>query len=252
MRNVIKIGAALVTAAIFFAGCGDPLVPLTEEEESIVVNYSAGTLAKHNSYQQEGMTAIYPEEEEEPEETEEPQEKESSEDTKGQEEDKKDKDKTQEKGEEPENKSEDASAKEETKQLTLTEALSVPGIEFSYHDYSTAVNYKQGEAFSMDASAGNILLMLNVNMTNTGSKAAECDLLSKQPQFTLSLNGEAGVPNQMTMLTNDLCTYKGTMDPGQTEAMILMFEVPEKAAENISSLQLSVQLDGKDNEIILK
>ncbi len=104
----------------------------------------------------------------------------------------------------------------------------------------------------MDASAGNVLLMLNVNMTNTGSKAAECDLLSKQPSFTLSLNGEAGVPNQMTMLTNDLCTYKGTMDPGQTEAMILMFEVPEKTAENISSLQLSVKLAGKDNEIILK
>ena len=42
------------------------------------------------------------------------------------------------------------------------------------------------------------------------------------------------------------------MDPGQTEAMILMFEVPEKTAENISSLQLSVKLAGKDNEIILK
>lgn len=250
MRNVIKIGAALVTATMFFAGCGDPLVPLTEEEESIVVNYSAGTLAKHNSYQQEGLTAIYPEDEEEAEETEEPQEKEDSDDTKGQEEDKKDK--PQEKEKEPGNKSEDASAEEETKQLTLTEALSVPGIEFSYHDYSTAVNYKQGEAFSMDASAGNVLLMLNVNMTNTGSKAAECDLLSKQPQFTLSLNGEAGIPNQMTMLTNDLCTYKGTMDPGQTEAMILMFEVPEKAAENISSLQLSVKLGGRDNKIILK
>jgi hypothetical protein len=250
MRNVVKMGAVLVAAAMLFTGCGDPLVPLTEEEESIVVNYSAGTLAKHNSYQQEGMTAIYPEEEEELEDTEESQETEEPDDTKGQEEDKKDK--PQETEDKPEDKSEDALTQEETKQLTLTEALSVPGIEFSYHDYSTALNYKQGEALSMDASAGNVLLMLNVNMTNTGSKAAECDLLSKQPTFTLSLNGEAGVPNQMTMLTNDLCTYKGTMDPGQTEAMILMFEVPEKTAENISSLQLSVKLAGKDNEIILK
>lgn len=248
MRNIIKMGAALVAAAIFFAGCGDPLVPLTEDEESIVVNYSAGILAKHNSYQQEGMTAIYPEEEEELDETEEPAGTQEPEETTEPEEEKKDNDKPQETEEKPE----DASTQEETKALTLTEALNVPGIEFSYHDFSTAVNYKQGDAFSLDATDGNVLLMLNINMTNTGSKAAECDLLAKQPTFTLSLNGEAGVPNKMTMLTNDLCTYQGTLDPGQTEAMILMFEVPEQVAENISALQMSVQINGKDTEIILK
>lgn len=249
MKHIVKIGAVLVAAAMFFAGCGDSVLPLTEDEESIVVNYSAGILAKHNNYQQEGMTAIYPDEEE-PAEEEEPKEKqpEEKQDDKEPEEEKEDGKQPGQAKEEPK----DAASPEGPKQLTLEEALSVPGIEFSYHDYSTAANYKQGEAFSLDASQGNVLLMLNINMTNTGSKAAECDLLSKQPGFTLSLNGETGFPNQTTILTNDLSTYKGTLDPGQTEAMILMFEVPESAAENISSLQLSVKLNGEDNEIILK
>ena len=35
------------------------------DEEAIVVNYSAGTLAKHNSHQQEGMTSVYPKDREE-------------------------------------------------------------------------------------------------------------------------------------------------------------------------------------------
>ena len=88
----------------------------------------------------------------------------------------------------------------------MTEAISVPDVEFSYHDYSTADSYKEGDYFSMDASEGNVLLMLNVNMTNTGNKAVECDLLTKQIKFTLGLNGEAGIPNQTTMLTNDMYT----------------------------------------------
>lgn len=245
MRNVMKIGAVLVAAAMLFTGCGDPMVSLTEDEEAIVVNYSAGILAKHNSFQQEGMTALYPEEEElseeeveEPDETEEPTEGEQKQDDK--------------QPEETDKQPEEKPSEEEAGQLTLTEALSVPGVEFSYHDYSTADSYREGDYFSMDASEGNVLLMLNVNMTNTGNKAADCDLLAKQLMFTLSLNGAAGIPNQTTMLTNDLSTYKGTLDAGQTEAVILLFDVPQQTAENISSMQLSLQANGKTNEILLK
>lgn len=247
MRNIIKLGTVLVAAAMLFSGCGNPMVPLTEDEEAIVVNYSAGILAKHNSFQQEGMTAVYPEEEsEESEETDETEEPEKTEEPEEEQEDKK------EKPQKPEEQPEDASSEEGSGQLTLTEALAVPEIEFSYHDYSTTDNYSQGDYFSLNASPGKVYLLLNVNMTNTGSKAAECDILTKQPTFILSLNGEAGISNEMTMLTNDLSVYKGTLDPGQTEATVLLFEVAKETAENITSIQLSAQINGSTNEIILK
>lgn len=249
MRNIIKLGTVLVAAAMLFTGCGNPMVSLTEDEEAIVVNYSAGILAKHNSFQQEGMTAVYPEEEseetDEMDETEEPENKEEPED----------KDEPEEKTEQsqkPEEEPEDTSSEEGSGQLTLTEALAVPEVEFSYHDYSTTESYREGDFFSLDASAGKVYLMLNVNMTNTGSKAVECDILAKQPSFILSLNGEAGITNEMTMLTNDLSVYKGTLDPGQTEATILLFEVSQETAENITSMQLSALINGNTNEIILK
>lgn len=244
MRKFIKIGAILVAVAMFFTGCGDPMVPLTEDEETIVVNYSAGTVAKHNSFQQEGMTTIYPEEEEEQEENEEPDEVQEP----VEEEQKGDDKESQETEKQPEKET----SAEEAGQLTLTEALAVPDVEFSYRDYSTVDSYKEGEYFSMDASEGNVLMMLNVNMTNTGNKAVECNLLTKQITFTLSLNEGAGIQNQTTMLTNDLSTYAGTLDPGQTEAVILMFDVPQQTAENITSMQLSMQSNGKTNEILLK
>lgn len=244
MRKFIKIGAILVAVTMFFTGCGDPMVPLTEDEETIVVNYSAGTVAKHNSFQQEGMTTIYPEEEEEQEENEEPDEVQEPVEEEQEGDDKE--------SQETEKQPEKETPAEEAGQLTLTEALAVPDVEFSYRDYSTVDSYKEGEYFSMDASEGNVLMMLNVNMTNTGNKAVECNLLAKQIVFTLTLNEGAGIQNQTTMLTNDLSTYAGTLDPGQTEAVILMFDVPQQMAENITSMQLSMQSNGKTNEILLK
>lgn len=238
MKRFIKRGTVLVTMAVLLTGCGEEMVTLTESEEAIVVNYSAGTLAKHNIYQQEGMAGVYPEEKEEedtaPEQEAEKEEEQKNEDVGN--------DKTEQS--EPETKT--------SGQVTLTEALAVPGIEFSYKDYSVSDNYKQGEYFSLDASAGNTYVILNINITNTGKETAECDLLTKQPIFTLKLNEEAGVKNEITVLANDLSTFTGSIEPGQTAEAILMFEVPEKSTENITSLQVSLQMNEKTNEIKLK
>ncbi|MEY8390254.1 DUF4352 domain-containing protein [Lachnospiraceae bacterium] len=246
MRKIIKKGIALAAAAVLLTGCGEAVTPLTESEEATIIQYSAGTLAKHNSFQQEGLTALYPEEEAEEEteqkETEEAKEPDKEESKKEQEQ--KPEDKKEEKKQEgqPEN----------TGQSTFTEALAVPGIEFSYKDYSIVSSYSQGDYFSLEASAGKVYMLLNINITNTSDAAVECNLLSKKPKFILKLNKDAGVSNQITILTNDVSTYSGTLESGQTEAGILLFEVPETAVENISSMQLTLEMEGKTTEIKMK
>lgn len=249
MRRAIKKGTVLIAAAVLLTGCGEEMAPLTESEEAIVIQYSAGTLAKHNSYQQEGLTALYPEEEEEQEEEQESEDKKEEEKTESEE--KNEKEETESKDNKQEDKEKDTAQPEEAGQLTLTEALAVSGVEFSYKDYSSSSSYKQGDYFSLDAAAGNTILIVNVNITNTGSQAVDCDLLTKQPIFTLKLNQGAGIKNEVTMLSNDLSTYVGKLEPGQTDAGVLLFEVPEKTAENISSIQLSVQINQKTSEIKL-
>lgn len=236
MKKFIKKGAVLIAAALLLTGCGEEMAVLTESEEMIVVNYSAGTLAKHNSYQQEGISGVYPkEEEEEPVLEDEEQEEKEKEDTEG-----------------GESQGGDQKGEEESSGATFTEALAIPGIEFSYKDYSISDNYQQGGYFSLDAQEGNTYVILNVNMTNTGSEAVSCDLLSKQPIFNLKINEEAGVKNEITMLENDLSTYIGTLEPGQTAAGILLFEVPQASAENISNIHLTMQMNESTTEIKLK
>ena len=136
--------------------------------------------------------------------------------------------------------------------VTLTEALAIPGLEFSYKDYSVSNTYKQGDYFSLDAKEGNTYVILNVNIANTGSETVNCDLLLKQPIFTLKINEEPGVKNEVSMLENDVSTYIGAIEGGQTVAGILIFEVPAASAENISSLQLTLQMNETTTEINMK
>lgn len=240
MKKFIKQGSVLVAAAMLLTGCGEEMVPLTESEAMIIVNYSAGTLAKHNSHQQEGMAAVYPKEEEEEEIPADEEKKPEEQEENG--------------GGQSGSGESGTSGSEESAPgaVTMTEAIAIPGLEFSYKDYSVSSTYKQGDYFSLDAKEGNTYVILNVNITNTGSEAVTCDLLGKQPIFTLKINEEPGIKNEVSMLENDVSTYIGAIEPGQTVAGILIFEAPAAAAENISSLQLTLQMNETTTEIIMK
>ena len=54
-RN-IKMAAVAFTAIITLTGCGTQLYDMTDAEQSLIANYSAYVVAKHNIYQQDGMT----------------------------------------------------------------------------------------------------------------------------------------------------------------------------------------------------
>lgn len=246
MKGSIRRGMVLVIMAVFLTGCGDEMFPLTEGEEAIIVNYSAGTLAKHNRRQQEGLTMVVPKEEEEEEAIPEPEE-ETKEEVKEEEQD------TEETKDSSDDPAKTETEEEETvEQVTLTEALAISGMEFSYRDCSATGHYQQGEAYSLDAAAGNTYLMLNFNITNTGSDASDCDVIAKQPVFTLKVGDNPGVQNLFTLLENDLSTYSAAIEPGQTVAAVLLFEVPESVAENTSDLQLELQMNGNTSEIKMK
>ena len=53
----IKIMASVLAVATVMTGCGTKIYDMTDEEQQLIVNYSAYALSKHNIYQPDGMTS---------------------------------------------------------------------------------------------------------------------------------------------------------------------------------------------------
>ncbi|MBO5302705.1 MAG: hypothetical protein J6A92_01495 [Lachnospiraceae bacterium] len=270
----MKITAVLMAAAFMFSGCGEELYTLTPEEEAAIVSYAAHTVAKYNTYQQDGEVFVMQEvldgegaevgetEETEVEETE-VEATEVAEETEAE--------ATEAAEEETEAEATEAAEEETEAEQTevaeateaavseeqplnsgamITEALDLGVIEAEYVGHSLCTTYDQSEYYTVDAGAGKQLLVLNVNLKNQVNQALHIDILSMAPTFHAIVNGTENVPSQTTILLNDLSTYQADIGANAVNETVLLFQIPQEIQE-ITQLQLEVTMNGKTFEINL-
>ena len=258
----MKITAVLMAAAFMFSGCGEELYTLTPEEEAAIVSYAAHTVAKYNTYQQDGEVFVMQEvldgegaevgetEETEVEETEveatEVAEETEAEATEAAEEE------TEAEQTEVAEATEAAVSEEQplNSGAMITEALDLGVIEAEYVGHSLCTTYDQSEYYTVDAGAGKQLLVLNVNLKNQVNQALHIDILSMAPTFHAIVNGTENVPSQTTILLNDLSTYQADIGANAVNETVLLFQIPQEIQE-ITQLQLEVTMNGKTFEINL-
>ena len=92
----------------------------------------------------------------------------------------------------------------------------------------------------MQAAPGKKLIVLHFDVMNPGSADAECNVLDCNVKFRILVNETNRINEQMTILLNDLKSYKDTIGAGQTRDTVLVFEADTSVAESIGSLSLIV------------
>lgn len=250
-KNRLAAGAFALAVSIMACGCGDQVYELTDEEEAVIVHYSAHVVTKFNKKQSEGvqdlsvLKAQMALKEEERKKEEEQLKEEEKEEEKKDEEKKNNGNKQQTAADEQE------SNKPQVKYVSLSKALQLGDMNAVYKKYEKSPIYAESSSFMIRANEGNELLVLHVNLKNTGNKAAECDILSKMPSFRLTVNGDVSVSADTSILLNDLGTYQGEIKAGETVKTVLIFQVKKGTVKKIKSMDLEVAIKGSSSIVQL-
>lgn len=233
MRDFMKrSGLVGVVLCLFLTGCGEELWTMTPEEESLIVAYASGAVAKNNKYQVQGLTYY---EEQEPEEPE-PEPEQEPQDT------------YQEEGQQPtEGSVQEPGQADEMNQggvsASLADAAGLSPVTAEYHGYQLMDKYMEGNYFALAAQPGNQLVVLSIGLFNPTQQPVECNNIARNIRCTLLINGQAQSDAMPTALLNDFISYLNTLQAGETQETVLFFEVPAEAAGNIQSLALELEAD---------
>lgn len=233
-KNMAKGLAAVMLGSILLTGCGNMIPGMTEEEEQAVGEYAAMVLLKYDANHRSRLVdlSLIEESEEKDNKTEEPAVT------------------------PPPVINEEASsipvidhAEEiQSSVSSISQFFGLPdGMTISYKNMEVCDSYPDdGQTdgfFSLDASSGKKLLVLEFEMTNNSGAEQSVDILDQNSACKITVNGSYTRTALMTMLTNDLSTYKGSVGAGETQDVVLLIEIDLETADAISDISLTLKND---------
>lgn len=219
-------------AVLLFGGCGMSLPDMTNEQAAAIGEYAAISLLKHDANSRSRLVEL-------------PQ----TEESKGAEED------AGENTPAPEPDFVDTTVIDITEvKENVNEAESIEsfldwaaGMTVSYVGEEVCQSYSEegNDYFVLEASPGKSLLVLKFQISNGSGSGQQIDMLHRKDTYRITVNESYSRTALTTMLSNDMSTYLGTIEQGETKEVVLLIEIEAEQAEALSSISLNLKNDTK-------
>lgn len=233
MRKRI-LTALLIGVAVMLTGCGNSIPDLTDEQLQAVGEYTAQLLLTHDTNYKSRLVDVETLATEEPipspqeslpEKTPEPTGMDPVEDTPVV----------------------DMTGSQDAQQenMKLEEAMGLPEqMTLTYNGYDVQAHYSEDgvddDFFTLDAEAGNQLLVLHFTLENQGEGTETADLINKKMQISVSVNG-IDTYSLSTLLNNDLTLYCESLNPGESREVVILAEYEAESLLDVASIGIKVK-----------
>ena len=88
---------------------------------------------------------------------------------------------------------------------------------------------------------------MKFDITNRTGEEKECDILSKERTYRCRVNDTERFGAQLTMLLDDLASFKEVFAANETKQAVLIFQIPAEYEGTITTLDLTVRGEGESN-----
>lgn len=235
MKHIRILCLLLIVSMISLTGCMD-VKDISEEKADLVAEYAAGVLLRysdkyeHRLITKEQLARQGAEDTAEPAET--PAAAATAEATAAA--------AGGEEGQQPET--------TQVPEVSLDELYQLDGIQVSYDSCEFTKQYKNTEVRAED---GKTLFVVSFALKNTSGAAKKADLMDRNIQYTLDVDGNQYFPG-INMLPDGTLDYlETTIKKGKTKKAVLIFQMDQERT-SASSVNLTVEEGNKKNSIKIK
>lgn len=249
----------VVCMGILFTGCGNTIPDMTAEQQELISQYAANLLISYDSNQKSRLVDLTDTSEEStPENT-----TDAVEEVEGSETLPEESESQEQLEENTENSAEDntesitETESQEVSYLTIAEVLNLPeNITLEYKNVVESAYYPIDQTneifFSLDASAGNSLLVYQFVLKNQSQEDVYLDFFSQDISFRLQYTDGSKKKILTTLLDDDLATFVGDIYAGESLPLVIIVEVTQSEAQTLSADSLTAQGTNGTGMLLLK
>lgn len=234
MNKKIILSIVLLCVCMGFCGCS-LMEPVSDKDMDAIAAYSAKMVAKYNTKQKDGVVFI-----------------DESDELKSmaKEKEKAKANTTNSTNSSKSSNSTSGNATQTTPPVALAAALGINGVDFAFQGVEVKDSYTTN-VYDMSPNPGSKFLVMKFKATNTSGQDANIDILSLSPKFKATINGSANANNDLTLMPEDLSTFKGTLKANESRDLIILFQFKDADLSNIQGTSLKCTVNGSTNDIIL-
>ena len=234
MNKRIILSIVLLCVCMGFCGCS-LMEPVSDKDMDAIAAYSAKMVAKYNTKQKDGVVFI-----------------DESDELKSmaKEKEKAKANTTNSTNSSKSSNSTSGNATQTTPPVALAAALGINGVDFAYQGVEVKDSYTTN-VYDMSPTTGSKFLVMKLTATNTSGQDANIDILPLSPKFKATINGSANANNDLTLMPEDLSTFKGTLKANESRDLIILFQFKDADLSNIQGTSLKCTVNGSTNDIIL-
>jgi len=151
---------------------------------------------------------------------------------------------------------EEASDEElEIEEVDIANMLGIEGLQIQYitkerYNEYPELSIEETPVFSLGATPGNELLIFTFEFTNITSETIEIDMIELKARFRIKINGGQNKSVLTTMLINDMSTFRGEIEAGMTQEVVLVVEIKE--GEKVDSATLTIKKGEMEKTVSLQ
>ena len=234
MNKRIILSIVLVSICIGFCGC-TMMQPLSDKDRESIAAYSAKIVAKYNTKQKDGLVHV-----------------DGSDELQllAKEQKKAEANTTNTTNSTQSANSTAGNGTNAPQTVNLATALGIAGVNFTYQGHEVRDSYTTN-IYAMNPNPGNKFLVMKFRVTNTSGQDANVDILSLNPKFKATINGTSTADSELTLMPEDLSTFKGTLKANESRDLVIIFQFKDAELSNIQGTSLKCTVKGSTNDITL-
>lgn len=136
----------------------------------------------------------------------------------------------------------------------LSQALGINGLSAEYIDYYVTSAYPQeSELFVLKAVENSKLLIVKFKLSNPTSQDIAINMMAGGKRYKGIINDKVKVNAQLSLLLDALNTFDKTIAAGNSEELVLAYQVQMETKEDIKSLVIDItDENGNSTKVRLK
>ena len=103
----------------------------------------------------------------------------------------------------------------------------------------------------IQAIEGYKLLIYKFNVVNTAGQDVTLNMMEPAASYRGIINDSVKVNVQVTALLNAFNTYNGIIPAGSTQELVLISQINENDAKNISSVKLNITYNDRQGTVVI-